>query len=684
MKYFLYHGTRFVIGQWQRWGIDTEYLKSGTTDAKATHTIQIHNGEIGFVFWSPDEFRRFLCEVQPEMFFTWTTAPEFGSLRAWGLLGIESEKHEQLAHPWKFQKMWEEFSEKPIAHFYIPYIKQKRVMVFDIRAFFHQMRFKDEKTGKEFAIGSVEMAGKFLSQEYGRDLEKLPKPYADFGDRPPETSEEREAFIKYGLRDAEITYWAGQWFQTRILDKYVPNITFKKLYTFGTLAAKYYNFPKIIEGYYSPKKKKTTMFLDPLDEMIMRESTFAGRVFALDTGYVGNPFYNDVSKLYPVETCVTEAIKIRHVKPMSPVELKTIKTPSELTPYGWLRGTFHTENDIWGLPFHSPITNRNYNAVGTMSGLFHTFDLEASHAEIVNLEAGYVPMFDTSADAEMSKYYDVTMKLFDKDYESVAEAFCLKGIQNASTGKLGGHHPISIYSNFPAYSSIVASAHKRLSWIIDAYCQGKGVHYGDTDSIFCDHRIEGKLADLTSWSGAYSVPLNMAVKGVSNPKQNGTIIFRNKMYWQSEESNAYAGWKPYSKYFKQICLELPDKIDVLRQVEKSYLTRNKAVATLEIGRWLEVREHYDLPKLKHLLRADDSRVRESYDSYMFARQRKMVKSRAWEMPELCQYLALKSQKLLKGTPRNPERQDSMWRADRVQEFMQQLAKSLHVGTKKAW
>ena len=694
MKYFMYHGTRFAIKQWRRGGIDTEYLKSGSTDPKATHSIQVHFGEIGFIFWSPEEFRQFLAAVQPKLLFTWTTAPEFGSLRAWGLMGIENKKHVELAHPWNKEHLWESFSEKPIAHFYIPYVsekgKKKRVMVFDIRVFFHQMRFtytdKYTHKEKEAPIGSVEMAGKFLSQEYKRDLEKLPKPFADFGERAPETREEREAFRVYAEKDAEITYWAAQWFQTRILDKYVPHASFGKLYTFGTLAAKFYHFPKINEGYYSIKDRKSFIFLDPLDEMIMREATFAGRVFALNTGYVGDPFYNDVSKLYPIETCVTEAIKIKHIKPMSPSELKTIKSPSELAPYGWLRGTFHTDNDAWGLPLHSPVTERNYNVVGTMSGLFHTFDLEASHAEIVNLEAGYVPMFDNSASAEMDKYYKVTMQLFDKHFESVAEGYCFKGVQAASTGKLGGQHPISIFSNFPAYSTVVASAHRRLSWIIDTYCKNRAVHYGDTDSIFTPHRIEGKLADLTSWSGAYTVPLNMTVKGVSNPKQNGTIIFRNKMYWQSEESSAYAGWKPYSKYFKQICLELPDEIDVLRQVEKSYLTRNKAVATLELGRWLEVKEHYDLSQLGHLLRADDARVRDNYDSYGLARERKMSKSRAWTVPELAQRLAIESRTTLKKVLRYQNQKESVWKADTVEKYMQELPESLRVGTmtRKQW
>jgi len=107
------------------YGIDTEFLSSGRSDDPShVHSVQVFNpGEEQF-FEEPDALRKWLSEVQPELFFTWTTKPEFGSVRAWGLLNIEHKKrrgYERVAHPWKRVKYWEVFSEKPISHFYIPY-----------------------------------------------------------------------------------------------------------------------------------------------------------------------------------------------------------------------------------------------------------------------------------------------------------------------------------------------------------------------------------------------------------------------------------------------------------------------------------------------------------------------------------------------------------------------------------
>jgi len=247
-------------------GIDTEFLSSGRRDDPShVHSIQVWNpGEKGF-FTSPEDFKKWLTLTCPELFFTWTTKPEFGSVRAWGLLGIEhkeKKKYEKVMHPWKKIRYWESFSEKPIAHFYIPYIKEftrrgekkqkiRRVCVFDIRAFFHQMRYKN------YSLGSVEAAGAFLTDQYrlecGRDhstcLHKLAHPLGEeFGLRAPKP-EEMKYFERYAMRDAEITFHAGRWFYENILSKYCPGVRFEELYSFGTLARHYFNYPKINEGY---------------------------------------------------------------------------------------------------------------------------------------------------------------------------------------------------------------------------------------------------------------------------------------------------------------------------------------------------------------------------------------------------------------------------------------------------
>lgn len=604
------------------WGIDTEYFAAGKHDPSDVHSIQTYNGKVGLIFWSPEEFREWLQRTKPKLMFTWTIAPEFGSLRAWGFLNIEKKagrgKYSRIPHPWKKTKFWEPFSEKPIAHFYIPYqhkykykgewkTKKKRVMVFDVRVFFHQMRYK----GK--GMGSLEMAGEFLSDFYGRDLHKLPKPFEGFGERPPRTKEERERFEEYAVRDAEITYWAGVWFQENIIDKYIPGTSFKDLYSWGTAAAKYFNYPEVNKGHW--QKGGAKIFLDPLDDMIRQEATFAGRSEAFWTGYLGDIYYCDISSLYPVETVVTEAIRIRHVKPLSPIELKQIRNPEDLHPYGWLRGTFYTENDLWGLPYRNEILAEHlYYVTGTVSGLFHTFDLEAARAEILNLEAGYVPIFMN--DPEMDRYYKLTMKKLDKQYQSEAEKYAIKGILNSATGKFGAYHPISIYSNFPVYSTIVASSHRRLSWLFDK--APKPVYYCDTDSVFTREPITGKLAELESWTGEYSVPLLVDIKGTS--EEPGTMIFRRKMYYQAPNYTAYGGWKPYVEFFKKICQTLPEQISVLRQVTKKWATRNKAVIHLEIGRFVEISETYNLAKLEDLFKADDGRIRPTRNTYQLCRE----------------------------------------------------------------
>jgi hypothetical protein len=97
--------------------------------------------------------------------------------------------------------------------------------------------------------------------------------------------------------------------------------------------------------------------------------------------------------------------------------------------------------------------------------------------------------------------------------------------------------------------------------------------------------------------------------------EGDTVIFRGKMYFQSETSLGFSAWKQFPQYFKRIIQEKPLELDIERQISCKRKARDKNVSTLKIGRWFKICEHWDNRKLIQIFRADCRRHRDIYDSY---------------------------------------------------------------------
>ena len=594
------------------WGIDTEFLASGKTDQDDVHSIQISDGHIQYYFFrQQDQLEQWFRKHKPKIMFTWTVRPEFGSLKAWDLIGTRPYD-DKLERVQRFYITW-----------HGRYGGKHRCLVYDIQPYFKELRYKNR------GLGSLEAIGEFLSDFYGEDLRKLEHPFGnEFGLRAPQSRSEWQTMKTYGIRDAQICARAAQWFQTEILDKYVPGVNIRRLYSFGTLAKHYFDFPKL-----NPKMGRR-VFIKRSHQHI-HENTFAGRNEALWTGYLPDIFYNDISSLYPVVTSWLNALCIADVAPLSQSELEQIEKVNDFesatgAPFGWLEGCFSSNNDAWGLPVRG--TNRNYYVVGSVPhALYHTYDLLASHAEIHNLTGGYKPVFVDNE--EQDKYVELTMKKLLGKYETVPEKYCIKGVLNSSTGKLGQCEPPAMTSNFPSYSSIVAGSHYIVSIIFDML--NEPVYYTDTDSFFTNHKIERVMFSLTSIDGEWTIPVKVDVKGESD--EYGTMIFRSKHYYQNPNVFAVQGWKCFIDDWFKIIYELPDGMTLRRQIARTFRTRDQQAQDLRIGRWKVIKENYDMDRLERLFKADDKRIRPDYNSYQMCQQKKAFRSRAWTWQELNLY-----------------------------------------------
>jgi len=77
-----------------------------------------------------------------------------------------------------------------------------------------------------------------------------------------------------------------------------------------------------------------------------------------------------------------------------------------------------------------------------------------------------------------------------------------------------------------------------------------------------------------------------------------------------------------------------------RQIAKTFKTRDRKAAELQIGRWKTLTQYFSVAKLAQLFRGDDKRVRPNYDSYKMAQQGKAVDSHAWDIRRLRHYEAV--------------------------------------------
>ena len=615
------------------WGIDTEGSTSGSQDV---HSIQVCSSEgehTGKVFWNPQDFKEWLRTKtnKPKFFFAFTLTFEYGSLASWELLNVQNEKG---LYP------WQSWAEAPINLFYLG-LKKNRIPVYDVRSLFFQLR-----NGNDY-LTNLEKLGNYLSECYGADIHKLPAPLgAEFGKRTP-TEAEKPYFEKYGIRDAYICSKAAQWIHENVIEKWLNNaVSITDIYSWGTVAKHYFLLPKIGKAKYYPERK--VVFPNFWHKKIF-EGTYAGRSEAFYTGNLGHCFYNDVSSLYPTAIIQTQCLLIRDV---TEFPFCTDRMHGKITwqkffevtgyPYGWILGDFCTQDDLWGLPVK--VGETNWYLTGTLKNqLYNTLDLEASNANILDIQKVLIPVFSTEAEFvnPMRKYEDLTEIKLNHKYESKIEEYCIKNTINSLSGTLGTSHPKpSDISNFPAYNTMMGQSHLYMSQLFHRYHTPQHpIFYMDTDSFFHFEAVDAKIRDCIAYPKLPfqvldTVPLKVAVKGEGN-----AVIFRGKMYYLNEDTLAFSAWKPHPTTFKQIIHDKPLEVNVTRQVSRKWKTRDKNVTDFKIGRWFIMREHWDLEKLKQTFRADGKRNRSTYDSYQLFLDGKSAQSRAWTAHEAVEQLS---------------------------------------------
>lgn len=615
------------------WGIDAEGKAEGIKLSKSdVHSIQIcpsTSEDEGIVFWKPSEFKQWLTQRRkhqnrPDRFYAFTLAFEYGSLSAWELLNIETKTKGQ---PWQF------WADNPINLFYIRLGKMK-IPVIDTRRFFYQLRY-----GNDY-LTNLKAVADYLSDYYKEDIHKLEPPLGeDFGKRPP-TSQEKPYFAKYGIRDAYISAKAGEWIEKNIVQKWLKGkVPIEKLYSWGTVAREYFDLPTINEIKYYGKRKIVIKFPNLWHKHIY-EQTFAGRSEAFQTGVLPPQYYNDVSSLYPYSIIRTQCLLIKNVKRWKgntdPLLGKiTWQRFYETTgyPYGWIVGDFKTEDDIWGLP--QKVGTNNLYLRGTFKNkLYHTLDLEAGNATIQHINTILIPTFDPTQKKIMKTFEEFTSVKLEGEYKSQIEKYCIKNTVNSLSGYLGKSHPFfSKQTNIPAYSTLLAQSHLVMSRLFHSY---QPTVYTDTDSFFWRKPVNKVIEHSQPYPTlAYqtldSVPLEVGCRG--KPEGN-TIIFRGKMYYQNPQSMAFSGWKPFPQFFKQIIKEKPTETTVHRQKNRKWKTRDKDVTVLAVGRWIIIKEKWNLKKLKRIFRADRKRHRPTYDSYQLFLEGKAATSKAWNTQEI--------------------------------------------------
>lgn len=613
------------------YGIDTEASATGTTHtADDVHTIQICNSrgeETGKVFWNPTSFKNWYHHQphRPKIFFAFTLTFEYGTLAAWELLNASTKTGN---YPWQF------WADHPINLFYIT-IDKTRIPIYDIRIFFYQLRH-----GNNY-LTNLKAVGDYLSDYYRQDIHKLKAPLGDdFGKRPP-TAEEKPYFEQYGIRDAFICAKAAQWVHQNILETWLQGKTkITNIYSWGTVARHYFNLPKIATVTRYGRELHVT-FPNRWHERIY-EATYAGRAEAFTTGNVGTAYYNDVSSLYPSSIIQTQCLLISDVQRWNGNHdnlhghlTQTAFMEATGSPYGWILGDFRTNDDLWSLPIR--VADNNWYVVGTLKNhLYNTLDLEAANAKVTNVDAVLIPVFSNEPAFvhPMRKYEELTKMKLAGQHKSEIESYCIKSTINSLSGILGKSHPnFSATTNIPSYNIMLGQSHLYMSEIFHRYHSVQHpINYCDTDSLFWHKPIEETIRDCTPYPSLpfqvlETLPLKISVKGES--QLEGTIIFRGKMYYQSDNSQGFSAWKPFPQYFKRIIKQKPTEIDIERQVSRKWNTRDSNATALKIGRWFIKREHWNLEKLKQIFRADDKRCRETYDSYQLFLDGTRSTSLAW-------------------------------------------------------
>jgi hypothetical protein len=431
---------------------------------------------------------------------------------------------------------------------------------------------------------------------------KLAKP--DWlGLRGWESEAEHQAFIEYAKADAVISSLIVSWLKSHFGADPALHASA------GTLAGHEFSLPRRLT------RSKNTVKLSPLERAV-RGVCFAGRSEGFVTGFTPGVVYNDASSLYPVCLVATRALGITGAEPCDPGDL-VVDSDLENPHYGWLEGIFSTDNDLWGLPMRG---SNNFYPIGTVQGLFHTFDLAAAKAEVLQISHAYRPTFDTVMPAAHGVYRDMLVKRLDGHLSEDDNRFS-KAVLNSLTGKLGQGRPhIAVTSNFFAYSTILAHSHFVMSKLFDR-CPTPILGM-DTDSIFSATDMSGKHFEIAG------LPLYLKAKG-----RGDLVFFRSKNYILNEGVYGRHGWQYFLEDFFKL-LDGPTELVTRLDIKHTLLTRQWEALKMAKGRWRTKPVTLDLHKIKALLKADKKRARRSYDSYQLLLDRKNADSVAWRYEDV--------------------------------------------------
>jgi len=628
------------------WALDSEFLMSGRkARASDLHSIQFSNGIDSTFIENKSQLRRFFARHNwIKKMYAFSLDVEAGSLRT--MLGESYHSHDEANKlgAVKFNKIMN----RKICEVILPELGF-HCIIYDIQQLCHNLGFRTLKS-----------LGKYLGFPKDERPDWL-------GVRKWQTLEEKEVFIRYALRDAEITSKAA-----RMLNE-VWNIDPEKHASVGTVAKEVFCFPPRLKGKKNSSSTRIphplgigfsifggvrngVIVVPPLEDKV-RRSTFGGRSECFKTGFVKGVYYNDVKSLYPSSMLATRCLQITGAKKCKLSELDV--TGQRADAYGWIDGDFQTDNELWGLPRRA---KNNIYMTGTFAGFYHTFDLAAAKAKIIYARHCFRPVWNLDA-----KYHEKLAEMFFNRLSgklSKEENIYAKAVMNSASGKLGqgtsysrgakrnGSYPAST-SNFFAYNTLLAHSHYTMSRLYDlcVTSRGKPIIYTDTDSIMTTADLSGTHFYYSD--GVRDIPITLDVKA-----HGDLSLFRSKRYildtsvdadGYSKDGFAAHGWRYGRDSFLALRYGNIDKLETRIQIKSTPHTKTKEAQKMELGRWYNKPVTLTKEDITRLLSADTKRNRgraddsgsssSCYDSYKLVSEGRSIDSKAWtdeneyEIPE---------------------------------------------------
>ena len=474
------------------WAIDSEFMMSGRkARASDVHSIQFANIDgTSFFITTKSELERFFERHNYiKKMYAFSLDVEVGSLRAMLEESYNTHKEANELGAVKFEKI----KNKKICEINLPDL--------NFHCFIHDL----QQICQNLGFRTLKSLGKYLGFPKDDRPEWL-------GIRKWQTPEEKELFVKYAIRDAEITSKAAHMLNEQW------NIDPERHASVGTVAKEEFCFPerlKISKEELANNKNSNNLqgfpygfgglrfeniVIPPLENKI-RQSTFGGRSECFKTGFIPDVYYNDVKSLYPSSMLATRCLQITGAERCNPSELDLTGRRDKADRFGWIEGYFETKNDLWGLPVRG---KNNYYMTGKFGGIFHTFDLIAAQARVIDINACYRPIWNPNA-----RYHEKLATMFFDRLNgklSKTESIYAKAVMNSASGKLGQGTSYSANnrlsgnrssfpaatSNFFAYNTLLAHSHFTMSQLYELFkSSGKPIIYTDTDSIMTTADMSG-------------------------------------------------------------------------------------------------------------------------------------------------------------------------------------------------